>query len=104
MCLDELVNIPIPHPLRYHCELGIIHCNPQQLQYIWMAKSVPRHNLFAEPLRESVSADQRTPSVRLETHSYDFIKVARGVNSQHLDRNMATFVFTLPHIGVPAPI
>jgi len=77
MRLDKLIDIPIRHPLGYHRELGVTHRDSQQLQYIWMAEGIPRHNLLAERLRGSASADQRTFSAKLETHGYDFIKVAR---------------------------
>ena len=56
--LDELVNIAIHHPFRYHCKLGFIRRNTQKRQDIWMAKSAPCHNLLAEPLHGSESTSQ----------------------------------------------
>jgi hypothetical protein len=56
MRLDELVDVPIYHPLRYHYELVITHCHSQQWQHIRMVKGFPHHNLFAEPLHRSVSS------------------------------------------------
>ena len=57
--LDELVDIPIRHPFRYHCELVFIRRNAQKWQHVRMAKSVPCHDLLAEHLHKSVSADRR---------------------------------------------
>ena len=37
-------------------------------------------------------------------HTGDLDKVARGVNPQHLDRDVAALVFTLPHVAKPAAI
>jgi len=51
MRLDKLIDVPIRHPLGYHRELGVTHCDSQQRQYIWMAEGIPRHNLLAEPLQ-----------------------------------------------------
>jgi len=39
-----------------------------------------------------------------ETHTCDLIEIIRRVNPQNLDRNVATLVFTLPDVGVPAAI
>jgi len=38
------------------------------------------------------------------THGCHFVKVARRVNPQHFNCNVATSVFTPPHVGVPATI
>ena len=50
MRLDELVDVPIRHPLRHHREMVIAHCHSQQWQHVRMTKSPPRHNLLTEPL------------------------------------------------------
>jgi hypothetical protein len=58
MDFDELVDVPILHPLRCHCEegKGIIHHYPQQWQHVRMAKKLPSYNLLAEPLEWEESA------------------------------------------------
>ena len=51
MCLDELVDIPIIHPLRCHRKLVGTHRHSQKRQHVLMAKCFPRHNLLTEHLR-----------------------------------------------------
>ena len=63
--LDELVNIPINHPFRYHREFVFVRCNTQERQHIWMTKSVPGYNLLAKHLRGSAPADQPTILARV---------------------------------------
>ena len=55
MHLDELINVPIDHPFRHHCELVIAHRHSQQWQHVLMVKGFPRHNLPAEPLQRMVN-------------------------------------------------
>ena len=62
---DELIDIPIHHPFRYHCELVFIRRNAHQRQHIWMAKGVPSHNLLAELLHGPALAGQRTILAKL---------------------------------------
>ena len=42
---DELVDVPILHPFRCHCEVGTIHQYSQQWQHVWMAEELPSYNL-----------------------------------------------------------
>lgn len=58
--LDKFIDVPICHPLRRHREVVGTHYNSQQWQNVWMAKSLPGHNLLAEPLRWLASAIQLT--------------------------------------------
>ena len=74
--LDELIDVPICHPLRCHCEVVGIHCYSQQWQNVWMAKGLPGNNLLAEPLRWLASASQLTFSKIVGTHTRDLSKVA----------------------------
>ena len=60
MRLNKLVDIPTDHPFRHHSKLVFAHCNTQKRQHIGMAKSIPCHNLFAEPLRGLALTGQRT--------------------------------------------
>ena len=62
---DELINIPIHHPLRYHCKLSFIRRDTQKRQDIWMGKSAPCHNLLAESLHRSESTSQYIISARV---------------------------------------
>ena len=55
MRLDELVDVPIYHPFRRHCEFVMAHCRSQQRQHVRMTKRFPRHNFLAEPLRVGIS-------------------------------------------------
>ena len=52
MGLDELGDIPIDHPFRYHRELVTRHRYSQQWQHVLMAKGFPCHDLLAEPLHD----------------------------------------------------
>ena len=57
--LEEIVDISILHPFRYHHKLVFLHRDTQKGEHVRMAKSVPCHNLFAERLQGgSVSAGQ----------------------------------------------
>jgi len=71
-----------------------------------MAEGVPCHDFLAEPLIHGyiISWLIHTFGNAVGTHSCDFIEVARRVNPQHLDCNVAALMFTPPHIGVPAAI
>ena len=46
----------------------------------------------------------QTSSKTVTTHTRDLTKVAPRANPQYLDRNVATLVSALPHIGAPAVI
>ena len=60
MRFDELIDIPIRHPFRYHRELGFfIRRNTHKRQHIWVPKGIPLHNLLAEHLHGWVLAGQR---------------------------------------------
>ena len=71
-----------------------------------MTERLPRYNFFAEPLRWLDFAGQRMLFDAEGTHAHtrDLEKVARRINSQHLDCNFATLVFTLPNVGEPATV
>ena len=60
MRFDELVDVTIYHPFRYHREVVVTHCNSQQGKHVWMAQRLPRHNFLAEPLNRSGLTVQRT--------------------------------------------
>ena len=51
MRFDELVDVPIVHPLRCHRELTGAHRHSQERQHVPMAKSPPHYNLLTEHLR-----------------------------------------------------
>ena len=38
------------------------------------------------------------------THTRNLIKIARRIDSQSLDRDLASLMFTHPHVGVPAAV
>ena len=50
VCLHELAEVSVDHPVRYHRELSLGHHYSNQWQDIRMPKRSPRHNLFTEPL------------------------------------------------------
>jgi len=50
MRLDELADVPVDHPVRYHHKLAIRHCRSQQRQHIRVMEEFPRYSLLAEPL------------------------------------------------------
>ena len=64
MNFNELLDIPIGHPFRYHYKLIATDRRSQQRQHIWMAKGSPRHNFLAEPLHEPQSAYQPKHRIR----------------------------------------
>ena len=53
MGLDELVDVPILHPLRHQHEFLTPHRHTQQRQYIRMTESIPGDYFFAKSLCES---------------------------------------------------
>ena len=69
-----------------------------------MVKSFPRYNLLAEFLDRSWLAGKRTVLGRLGTHTCNLFKITRRVYPQPLDCNLASLVFTLPHVSVSATI
>ena len=50
MLLDKLFNVPVTHPLRYHCKAPAAHRHSQQWEHVWMAETSPRHDLLAKSL------------------------------------------------------
>ena len=75
--LEELIDISILHPFRYHHELGFIHGSTQKRQHIWMVKSAPCDNLLAESLQGvGVSRSAYHFSETLQTHARDLVNVA----------------------------
>jgi len=48
--IDELVYVPVCHPLRCHRKLVIAHRHPQQRQHVGMSKRFPGHDLLTESL------------------------------------------------------
>ena len=48
--LDELVDVPVRHPLRNHYKLLTIHRDSYQWQHIWVIKGIPCHDFLAESL------------------------------------------------------
>ena len=54
--LDKAVDIPICHPVRYHCEAGLRHCYPDQRKDIRMPEGFPPNSLLTEPLHRALSA------------------------------------------------
>ena len=102
VCLDELVDVSIDHPFRYHRKMPIAHCHAQQWKHILVAEAFPRHNFLAEPL----CTDQSALSVhfrefRVMTHANNLFKVACRVHSENLDCNLATLIFAHPNISIP---
>ena len=70
-----------------------------------MVKHSPRQSLLAKPLRLSGSASQCALFRGVVgTHIRDLVKLARRVNPQNLDCNVATLVFTLPHVSIRAVV
>jgi hypothetical protein len=105
MGLDELVDVPIYHPLRYHRELVGVHCHTQQWQHVRMAKSFPRHNFLAEFLHQSISSPTRVIREAVQiTHACNFLEIAGRVYPQNLDRDLATLVIAHPHVREPAAV
>ena len=51
MLLDELLDVPIVHPLRYHCKAPVTRCRPQQREHIRMVETLPHDDFLAESLR-----------------------------------------------------
>ena len=50
MYLDKLVDVAVDHPFRYHREMVIAHCHPQQWKNVRVAEALPCYNFLAEPL------------------------------------------------------
>ena len=50
MLLEELVDVPVHHPLRCHRKVLVAHCRSQQWEHIRVAEAPPRQYFFAEPL------------------------------------------------------
>jgi hypothetical protein len=97
MSLDELVDVPIYHPLRYHREMVGANCHTQQWQHVWMAKGPPCHNLLAEPLHQSVSSPTCViRKVVQTTHACNFPGIDGWVYTQN--PNLATLVFVHPRV------
>ena len=69
-----------------------------------MAKSRPRHNLFAEPLHTQHQPPDRYFRENLGAYVSDLNKVARRIYPQRLDGDVPTFVFAPPHISEPTAI
>ena len=103
---DELVDVPILHPFRCHCEEGegIIHHYPQKWQHIRMVKYLPSYNLLAEPLEWEKSAVWCARRQGTETHASYLLEVACRVNPQDFDRNMTASMLALPYVSVPAVV
>lgn len=51
MCLREVIDIPIYHPVRYHGEVALGHHNSSEWQDVWVLEGLPHNNLLAELLR-----------------------------------------------------
>ena len=59
LLLHKLVDIPVVHPLRHHCELGLRHYHTHERQHVWMSEGLPRHELLAELLHDQPSVSRR---------------------------------------------
>ena len=101
---DELVDVPILHPLRHHHELVTVHCHTQQRQHVWMTKSVPGDYFFAKSLRESVSLPSRGRSIVQITDLPDLVKIAGRVHPRDLRCDRAALAFAFPHVRVSASV
>ena len=103
--LNEFVDVPFYHPLRYHRELVVTHCRTQQWQHVRMTKGFPRHNLLAEPLHRLVSSPTRVIRKVVQTpRACNFPEIAGRVYPQNLDRDLATLVIAHPHVREPATV
>jgi len=50
MYFNELVDIPIDHPLRNHRKELSPHRHSQQWEHVWMAEALPCYDFLAERL------------------------------------------------------
>ena len=66
---NELVDISVWHPIRYHRELSLRHQHSHQRQDIRMAKESPQDDLPAEPLHRALLAHTRGTGKGTETHA-----------------------------------
>jgi len=105
MCLDELADASVDHPLRYHHKLGIHHCCSQQRQYIRMMEEFPCYSLLAEPLHSHnqliYTGFQRATPI---THLCNLLTFVLREYPQNLDRNVMPLMFAHPHISGPTPV
>ena len=107
MSFDELVDISVYHPLRYHRESVTPHCDSQQQKHVRVLKRSPCHDFFAEPLRIHKHGEFLVCVVGkfwAVTHIYNLIKVARRIYSQNLDRDLTALILAHPNIGEPTAV
>jgi hypothetical protein len=104
MCLHEVIDVSMYHPLRYHRKLSFGHCHPYQWQHVLMQQNLPRHDLLAEPLYKASSAHRRIKGELPATHASYLLQVTVCVRSQNFYRNVPTTMYPLPHIRKPTPV